>query len=211
MPPEIRAAGRAKWGLTDATIDRWMIGWAGGDGGPEWEGPQGKLSRDEAKAAGLLGPQRILTPFFRNRILFPISRLGSVTWVKGRAIEGDLEAMVGPGFHTPDVDEKGSPKYKGLPLLDHIERTPLIATLRQHWGARVLRLKLGDALPAPGQVALHQAQDAEDEAQRAAACVLTPFTASAQVGPVTILDPLVEITEDTLLRDVDWLCRLSLS
>lgn len=33
----------------------------------------------------------------------------------------------------------------------------------------------------------------------AAACVLTPFTASARVGPVTILDPLVEITEDTTI------------
>ena len=62
-------------------------------------------------------------------------------------------------------------------LVEGLSPDPLAAALAQHWGARVERLVL--ELDAPrGAVGLHAAADAEDEAERAAACVIAHIEAA---------------------------------
>ena len=59
-----------------------------------------------------------------------------------------------------------------LVLLEGLQPEPLHEALRMAWGERALSLRL-DGGQTVGQRALHKAQDPEDEAERAAACVLT--------------------------------------
>lgn len=58
-----------------------------------------------------------------------------------------------------------------LVLIEGLQRDPLHCALQQVWGERAVVMQLPPA-PGPGQLALHRAQDPEDEAERAAACVL---------------------------------------
>lgn len=60
-------------------------------------------------------------------------------------------------------------------VLEGFQSDALTPALMAHWGecgVRVALPALVDAVPAPPQLALHAATDAEDEAHRAAACVL---------------------------------------
>ena len=61
-----------------------------------------------------------------------------------------------------------------LIVLDGLQRDPLADALALRWGDRCWRLPLGASVDpsAPGDVRVHACDDAEDEAQRAAACVL---------------------------------------
>ena len=68
-----------------------------------------------------------------------------------------------------------------LVVLEGFQPDPLAGALRAAWGACALAWPLHAAQP-PGELALHPAQDAEDEAQRAAACVL----AHVQAGRVPV-------------------------
>ncbi len=68
-----------------------------------------------------------------------------------------------------------------LVVLEGFQPDPLAHALCAAWGARTLALPLHAAQP-PGQLAQHPAQDAEDEAQLAAACVL----AHVQAGRVPV-------------------------
>ena len=60
-----------------------------------------------------------------------------------------------------------------LVVLQGFQAEPLAQALQAHWGDKALALPTAatDAITC-GRIALHVAQDAEDEAQRAAACVL---------------------------------------
>lgn len=58
-----------------------------------------------------------------------------------------------------------------LVVLEGFQAEPLVEALKLQWGERVVSLAL-DLPQLPGVVALHAAQDAEDEAQCAAACVM---------------------------------------
>ncbi len=61
----------------------------------------------------------------------------------------------------------------GLVLLQGLSADPLLAALQAHWGERALALPLqADAVAPSAPVCLHQAEDGEDEAERALACVL---------------------------------------
>ena len=64
-----------------------------------------------------------------------------------------------------------SAKADLLVLLEGLQPEPLHKALQSVWGERALPLQL-DAPAAVGELSLHQAQDPEDEAERAAACVL---------------------------------------
>ena len=84
-----------------------------------------------------------------------------------------------------------------LVLLQGLQPEPLYAALSRLWGERALELRLdaagaADEAVAAGEAALHQALDLEDEAGRAAACVLahlaqgrTPVALVAQDRIVT--------------------------
>ncbi|GKT14366.1 PD-(D/E)XK nuclease family protein [Acidovorax sp. SUPP2522] len=80
--------------------------------------------------------------------------------------------------HATDVlfDPGTQSAVDALVVLGGFQADPLAKTLCTRWGDRALSLPLGEppetALPALGEVFLHEAADAEDEAQRAAACVL---------------------------------------
>ena len=58
-----------------------------------------------------------------------------------------------------------------LVLIEGFQSDPLHKRLLEMAGERAVQMRLAPAT-APGQLALHQAQDPEDEAERAAACVL---------------------------------------
>ena len=76
-----------------------------------------------------------------------------------------------------------------LVLLQGFQSEPLTQALQQRLGVRVLLLSLGaqadTSTSHDGAVALHAAQDAEDEAQRAAACVLAHLAAGR--SPVALV------------------------
>ena len=58
-----------------------------------------------------------------------------------------------------------------LMVLESLQTDPLTEALKARWGGRAMCWSLNIAAPR-GQLALHAAQDAEDEAHRGAACVL---------------------------------------
>ena len=78
-----------------------------------------------------------------------------------------------------------------LLLLQGFQSEPLTQALQQRLGGRVLLLSLDEAVdtapasPANPLVTLHAAQDAEDEARRAAACVLAHLAAGR--SPVALV------------------------
>jgi ATP-dependent helicase/nuclease subunit B len=79
-------------------------------------------------------------------------------------------AWVASSSYPTDVLFAAQPDL--LVLLEGFQAEPLSQALQTHWGERAISM----SLDGPGQVslpALHAARDAEDEAQRAAACVLT--------------------------------------
>ena len=75
-----------------------------------------------------------------------------------------------------------------LVVLEGFQAEPLATALQALWGDRVLKLSLVPTLepePERGHVALHAAQDAEDEAHCAAACVLAHLAAGR--SPVALV------------------------
>ena len=67
-----------------------------------------------------------------------------------------------------------------LIVLQGLLADPLTDALQSAWGERMTRIEMSDAMPqrkALGHTSFHQARDAQDEAQRAAACVLTHVNA----------------------------------
>ena len=62
-----------------------------------------------------------------------------------------------------------------LVVMEGFQSEPLVQALKNHFGERALALQLSPA-ELPGTLALHSARDAEDEAHRAAACVLAHLT-----------------------------------
>ncbi len=65
---------------------------------------------------------------------------------------------------------------------------PLLAALRDVWGSRMAVLAPGDSGAAAARPALHRARDAQDEAQRAAACVLRHVQAGRTPVALVVTD-----------------------
>ena len=71
-----------------------------------------------------------------------------------------------------------------LVVLDGFQSEPLVEALKTHFSDRAVSITL-NTLAQPGQLGLHAAQDLEDEAHRATACVLAHIAAGrAPVGLV---------------------------
>lgn len=64
-----------------------------------------------------------------------------------------------------------------LLVLDGLQPEPLVEALKARWGDKAVSLPLADVMPRTGQVTLHPAEGPEDEAERAAACVLQHLAA----------------------------------
>ncbi len=106
----------------------------------------------------------------------------ALTWVSTSAYATDVlwAPMAQPGAHA-DL----------LVVLQGFQEDPLAMALAARWGEQSLVLSLGDMDGASGVPGLHACGDAEDEAQRAAACVI------AQVNHGHV--PVALVANDRLL------------
>ena len=93
-----------------------------------------------------------------------------------------------------------------LVIVPGLQSEPLVAALAAHWDGQVAVLtheapgEAPDEVPqGDGQVALHEAQDAEDEAERAAACVLRHLAAGRVPVAVVASDRLLVRRVNALL------------
>ena len=75
-------------------------------------------------------------------------------------------------------------------VLDGFQTDPLVEALCRAWGDKVIRLVRHTPLP-PAMPALHAASDSEDEAQRAAACVLRHIEAGRSPVALVATDRLL--------------------
>ncbi len=101
-----------------------------------------------------------------------------------------LEWALASGYATDALfDERLlDPQAGGLDcliVLEGFQAEPLAEALKAFWGRRAVSIALHSEPAPPGQLALHEAQDAEDEAQRAAACVLQQLAAGR--SPVALV------------------------
>ncbi|AOF85252.1 PD-(D/E)XK nuclease superfamily protein [Hydrogenophaga sp. RAC07] len=87
---------------------------------------------------------------------------------------------------------------QALVMLQGFQTDPLAAALVKHWGARVLNLSWSLDPSGDPDVALHACGDAEDEAQRAAACVIARINQGHQ--PVALI-----ATDRLLMRRISAL------
>ena len=81
--------------------------------------------------------------------------------------------------HATDVlfEPRVRAQVDAIVALEGFQPDPMACALCAAWGDSALRVPLYGESPAPGHIAPHSAQDAEDEAQRAAACVLAHVAA----------------------------------
>ncbi len=101
-----------------------------------------------------------------------------------------LEWAVASGYATDALfDERLlDPQAGGLDcliVLEGFQAEPLAEALKAFWGPKAVSIALDSDAAACGRLALHEAQDAEDEAQRAAACVLQHLAAGR--SPVALV------------------------
>ncbi len=81
-------------------------------------------------------------------------------------------------------DEALGRQFDLLVIVPGLQREPLVQALAAHWADKVVTLA-HETPSRIGAVALHQAMDAEDEAERAAACVLRHLQAGR--APVAVV------------------------
>ncbi|CAN7462535.1 PD-(D/E)XK nuclease family protein [Acidovorax sp. LjRoot129] len=117
------------------------------------------------------------------RTLLPPADEGSALRYEAVVARIALEWVLASRHATDVLFEPGvSRSVDALVLLPGFQPDALAQALQNHWGEKVLSLvlwnpPLGDLPAGQGHVALHAAHDAEDEAQRAAACVLAHLAA----------------------------------
>ncbi len=120
------------------------------------------------------------------RSLLPEADAGSALRLEAVVARIALEWVLASRHATDVLFEPGvRQSVDALIVLQGFQEEPLARALMEHWGDRAMALPLApeppaSTAPAPaamGHVALHAAHDAEDEAQRAAACVLAHVVA----------------------------------
>lgn len=115
------------------------------------------------------------------RALLPEAEAGSALRFEAVVARIALEWVLASRHATDVLFDPGlRQSVDALVILQGFQEDPLAKVLQLHWGDRAVALALSSAAhqaSASGQIALHAAQDAEDEAQRAAACVLAHVTA----------------------------------
>ncbi len=111
------------------------------------------------------------------RALLPEADDGSALRFEALVSRIALEWALASRHATDVLFEPGVDKsVDALVVLQGFQEDPLANALQAHWGDKAAVLALAPtaapAASARGHIALHAAQDTEDEAQRAAACVL---------------------------------------
>ena len=112
----------------------------------------------------------------KARALLPDADEGSALRFEAVAARIALEWVLA-SRHATDVlfDPGVRLSVDALVVLQGFQEDPLARALHAHWGEKAVALSLTSAATQAqtrGHIALHAAQDAEDEAQRAAACVM---------------------------------------
>ena len=117
------------------------------------------------------------------RSLLPEADQGSALRYEAVVARIALEWVLASRHATDVLFEPGvRQSVDALVVLQGFQVEPMAQALQSHWGDKALALSLPlhlppAATPARGHIALHAAEDAEDEAQRAAACVLAHVAA----------------------------------
>ncbi|MFN4120480.1 PD-(D/E)XK nuclease family protein [Acidovorax sp.] len=119
----------------------------------------------------------------RARSLLPEADEGSALRLEAVVARIALEWTLASRHATDVLFEAGvRQSVDALVVLQGFQEEPLARALLAHWGDKAVAVTLAGAGPAVadaaiGSIALHAAHDAEDEAQRAAACVLAHIAA----------------------------------
>ncbi|MFZ3124809.1 MAG: PD-(D/E)XK nuclease family protein, partial [Acidovorax sp.] len=115
------------------------------------------------------------------RSLLPQADEGSTLRFEAVVARIALEWVLASRHATDVLFEPGVRRsVDALVVLQGFQVEPLAQALQAHWGDKAAALALPPAAmdaKVCGRIALHKAQDAEDEAQRAAACVLAHVVA----------------------------------
>jgi ATP-dependent helicase/nuclease subunit B len=90
--------------------------------------------------------------------------------------------------------------FDALVVLQGFQPDPLAAALLAHWGERAIVIRLHEDGAAPSAVHLHACGDAEDEAQRAAACALAHANAGRHPVALVANDRLLTRRVSALLH-----------
>ncbi|MDQ8000422.1 MAG: PD-(D/E)XK nuclease family protein [Pseudomonadota bacterium] len=113
---------------------------------------------------------------------------GSAWFDTESALNGIALAWVASSSYATDVLLEGAAlaQADALIVLEGLQADPLTQSLAALFGSQVLRLPIAGAMPdAPAPAALHAADDPEDEAERATACVMQRVAAGQ--APVALV------------------------
>jgi len=135
-----------------------------------------------ALAAAAIAPAQREAWGIQARSLLPEPDEGSTLRFEAVVARIALEWVLASRHATDVLFEPGvRQSVDALVVLQGFQVEPLAQALQTHWGNKAAALALppasAEAQTSSGHIALHAAQDAEDEAQRAAACVLAHVAA----------------------------------
>ena len=134
-----------------------------------------------AAVVAAIPPAQRMAWGLQARALLPEAEEGSALRFEAVVARIALEWVLASRHATDVLFEPGvRQSVDALVVLQGFQAEPLAQALQDHWGDKALALALPPAateVGLPGRMALHAAQDAEDEAQRAAACVLAHVAA----------------------------------
>ena len=135
-------------------------------------------------AAAIAPDQRLAWAMQMRETVFSTNTTESFTatfqWLRWESALARLAlAWASTSAYATDVlfdDRLVRSKVDCLMVLEGFQRDPLVQALANHWGAQAVLLPqlevIGSNETTPSEIQLHKALDAQDEAQRAAACVL---------------------------------------
>ena len=157
-----------------------------------------ELARQLAPLAAARPPHRRGDWLARVRAALPAVQQGPF------ALEGVLAhvaaAWAANSAYTTDVlfDDALGRRLDLLVIVPGLQREPLVQALAAHWAGKAVTLA-HEAPALVGAVALHEVADAEDEAERAAACVLRHLEAGRSPVAVVAGDRLLVRRVNALL------------
>ncbi|EER58332.1 conserved hypothetical protein, partial [Acidovorax delafieldii 2AN] len=138
-------------------------------------GPLQEAATQLAAAVAAVAPAQREAWGVQARSLLPEADQGSALRYEAVVARIALEWVLASRHATDVLFERGvRQSVDALVVLQGFQVEPMAQALQSHWGEKALALSLPLHLPpattpARGHIALHAAEDAEDEAQRAAA------------------------------------------
>lgn len=150
-------------------------------------GPLLDMAGQLAAAVAVVEPARRAAWAEQARALLPVGEEGSPLRLEATAARVALEWVLA-SRHSCDVlfTAPARASARLLLVVEGLQPDPLAQALLAHWGDDGCAVPLRESAPlTPARIALHAAEDAEAEAQRAAACVLAHL--GRQRSPVALV------------------------